>query len=402
MAKKKGTKGNQDSIDLKLGCTEPGCTSTKTFKSVSSLMSHILAAHKKKYTIKQLEGIVMADKEKVEQPKQEEVKSMDTKEGKQAIDLNELLNKINAIDSKIPDDLCEQFPNLCKLNDKVDGLSKDVEGMKDNQLKKLVLQVPKTEDKVNPVDLTPVNTKLDIVNNSVTDLASKVEKIAKTNKPQTKDEKRAEEVKPIEQTTQPEPDTHSHDHSEEHSHSDIVERAVSAVKSEMEKEIVKHNTADEVINCPECRSKILNKLATNVEGKDFNNPVFVDFMKKFSFIKDEKGEGTNGGKDDKETVEGDVSGSAGSDSPGQDRQPHEPNPETSQPEQRAEGGSGVNKTETGSQEAGAGSAESQSTDKAGDGTSESAATAATPDEATDEPAAAKPESARTCRLFFSK
>lgn len=338
--KRKNRDQIDDGIDLKLKCIVEDCDSNKTFRTVRSLASHIRVKHRKQYLPKQLEELLMKKDVLIESNNNnEEVKEVsEQKTNATSIDLSDVLSKIESINNKIPEDLCDKFPELCKLGDKVDKLSGDVDQLKGNQIKKLVLQVPKQSEPAK-VDMSVTDSKLERLNNSIIDINTKINSLSdKKENPQTKKSINNDAIKEKQEEVV---DEHKEDIAS--MVSDAVYSAVKSAKngSEHHKEI----SVDEIVNCPQCKKKVLDKLIENSKGNDNLDPAVMHFMESMGFIKseDKKEEINNASK---ETVNNDeisntrnVSGNIGeSTKSGVNGDEGIAKPETIRSEQRSESG----------------------------------------------------------------
>lgn len=344
-------------LNLNLKCVIDGCESNKTFPTIKSLASHIRSSHSKQYIPpKQLEKMLMSNKEKVEEiiNNSEEVRKVSEQKSKESnMDFNEVMAKIEEVNSKIPANLCKEFPNLCKLGGKVEKLTEDIDELKGNQIKKLVLQVPKQSDPPK-VDLSKTESKLERLDNSILDIQSTLNKLAdKKENPQTKKTKIVEEVVEEEKLVEKNEESDKiKDKSKEDITSmveDLVNKAVAEVKIGSDHH--KETSADEIVNCPQCKSKILNKIAEQSKKTDNLDPAVMNFMESMGFIKKEEEKGVNNDNaetnNDKITNERGLSGSAKSSTETGNTAGQEAiKSETTGSEQRSESGQGTIKEET--------------------------------------------------------
>lgn len=397
-------------LDLK--CIVEGCKSNKSFPSLLSLASHIRAAHRKQYTAKQMERLLMSSEEKVKDSttnSEEMTKVSDQKAKDDNVNFDSVLAKIEEVNNKIPANLCERFPELCKLGNKVDKLSVDMEGLKGNQIKKLVLQVPKQEDPPK-VDLSITDSKLEVLSNSMIDVNNKLDKLSNEDKrPQTKHTKKSQETKKEEKgMDQSDIEKEGQEKSDKDIVSmvkDSVNKAVQAAKigSDHHKEV----SADEIVNCPHCRKKILDKIVEQSNNSDNLDPSVMNFMESMGFVKKEEERGKRDDNketnNDKSTDERSLSRSA---QPGTETRnvadKEVPKPEANGSEQRTQSEQRTAEAETESKGSGAENDEGQSAETKAEGNSVSDG-AGSGDDRNNEPESGqsyKPREPKRCRLLF--
>lgn len=284
--------------DLKLKCQEPGCNAlSKTFPTLNSLRGHYITKHKTRdVPITVTQEIRTMAKNTKETPK--DVKASVTIPDSSK-ELQALMQKVDTIFNALPPNFCEEFPNLCKLDGKVEGLAETINDLKKVIPAKINIKIPKPEIpelKVPEVDLSTITDSIDKgieklskqsaqgltekLTSSNMDLTSKLEALittlatTKVSKPETptkteKSEPVKTESKEVIPTEEPKEQEHTH------------------IKTNQPV----HTKAEEYFACPECNTALLTALKAKLAKSEDLDKSTEDFLNSIKIMLAKKGEG---------------------------------------------------------------------------------------------------------------
>lgn len=175
------------------------------------------------------------------------------------IDISGLENKLDSLVKMIPPNLCEEFPHLCKLGERIDIIENRLGDIKENIPKKITVNIPKQslpEVPTPSVDVQSLsknildgilpNIKLDIepLSNVISTELKSLSEILKSNYTKPEEKIKAEE---------------------------LIKEVINIEESV-------HKTPGDYFNCPECRQSLLNALQDRINSKEERDPDTIKFI----------------------------------------------------------------------------------------------------------------------------
>lgn len=295
--------GHSKKVEGALPCLMPGCE--VTFSSVKNLKNHLKSQHNKKMLTKQIREELdnMAGKDKVAAEPQkntsEEITPVvvlpeDKGQPQNGLTDSELGNKVDLLLQRIPEDFCSQFPHLCRLGSKMDELEGTMKQLQKAVPTSISVKIPKMPEPVEPekIDLDGFKAQLGAEFSKILGEAGKADKELLQQVLDAKFQQFAEKLQPKEATPPPKP-----------SPTPAEEKPPTKALPENGD---KHASFEELYNCPECRTKLLNELAAKIRGGEDTSVELNGFL---NTILPREGEIKNGTTDEKQGKPGSSTGS---------------------------------------------------------------------------------------------
>ncbi len=192
-------------------------------------------------------------------------------------------HKIDALTKMIPSNLCSEFPQLCQLGKRIEGLETIIESMKSKIPEKIVVNIPKAITPIIPPPVIDTETiSQNIIKNIPTNINVDITPLTATMN--EKLDKFTEAIKNILPQT--------------------IESS-NAIKTLSEAEIKTHKNVNDYFDCPECRKSLLDALQQRIiNNKEYDSET-IEFLDKIREKLITEKEGKNGQPDgDSATTEG--------------------------------------------------------------------------------------------------
>jgi len=180
---------------------------------------------------------------------------------KSNLDLSSISNKLDALVAMIPKNLCEDFPNLCKLGGRLDTLESSIGGLKEAIPKEIKVHIPKQTlpDPIAPiVNIDTEKLSKDVLANITPGLTFDLTPLNKVIGDGL------QSIKDIMVETK------------NSSGANIAKKVETVISGDKNLKELLHTTPDDYFNCPECRAKLLTSLTKRIKtNKDKD---IVDFL----------------------------------------------------------------------------------------------------------------------------
>lgn len=296
--------GRSKKVEGALPCIIPGCK--VTFSHTQSLKKHLDTKHNIKMLTKQIREELnkMAGKENVSEklqknPSEETQHTITSPEEKipaPTVPIDpELGNKVDILLQRIPEDFCSQFPHLCQLGTKMNELEGTMKQLQKAVPTSISVKIPKmpTPAESEKIDLDGFKAQLSEEFSKILGEAGKADKDQLQRVLDAKFQQLIAKLQPAEPTPPPEPIQAS----------PAEQKAEPEVHSEKSD---KHLSFQELYDCPECRTKLLNELAAKIKGGEDTSVELNGFL---NTILSKEGEIKNGAKNEKQGEQGSSAGS---------------------------------------------------------------------------------------------